>query len=32
LKSAEFTDALTPEIMEKIDVIFEVKKEEDEDD
>src|SRR5512133_1380919 len=28
MKAAEFADALTPEIMEKIDVIFEVKKEE----
>ena len=31
MKAAEFADKLTPEIMEKIDVIFEVKKKEDED-
>lgn len=31
MKAAEFVDALTPAIMEQIDVIFEVKKEEDED-
>lgn len=31
MKAAEFADALTPELMEKIDAIFEVKKEEDED-
>jgi aryl-alcohol dehydrogenase-like predicted oxidoreductase len=31
MKAAEVTPKLTPEILEKIDTIFEVKKEEDED-